>query len=108
MPSARPSRSPRAERGAFAIPSGRVAVSERDEPRRRLRPFPSAHSGQTTPSDLRRFASEPRGYLPTMLEPRRDDPAAKTAGIWSEAMWSAGLVGAVMLLTLLASVLGRT
>jgi len=45
-----------------------------------------------------------------MREPRRDDPTTtpRTAGIWSEAMWSAGLVGAVMLLTLLASLLGRS
>jgi hypothetical protein len=44
-----------------------------------------------------------------MRDPERDDRLPPpTGGLWAEALWGAGLIGVVMLLTLLASVLGRS
>jgi hypothetical protein len=46
------------------------------------------------------------GYGTTMNDGPHDDPRRPQA-IWHEALWSIGLIGVVMVLTLVASALGR-
>lgn len=37
----------------------------------------------------------------------RPDPTEEPDGLWSEAMWSLGLVGSALILVLLVSLFGR-
>lgn len=47
------------------------------------------------------------GTTGTMDEVERPDPAEEPDGLWSEAMWSLGLVGSALILVLLVSLFGR-
>jgi hypothetical protein len=66
--------------------------------------FPKATRGQTASA----FARSALGYPCRMSDrPETEGPSRRPHAIWSEALWSIGLIGIVMVLTLIASVLGR-
>jgi hypothetical protein len=53
------------------------------------------------------FAGHAGGYLSHMSDIPPQHPRHRPQAIWSEALWSMVLIGIVMLLTLLATALGR-
>jgi hypothetical protein len=42
-----------------------------------------------------------------MARIQRDEPGDGSSGLWVEALWSAGLLGTVVLLVVLISIIGR-